>query len=500
VPPFFEGPLGEAGGATRGYIRYNAIMKTNTTTQDLFRSLPKVDEVLLSEQVAALPPAVPRTVVLASARTAIENMRSAIATGSRTEPVTLAEVVAHTVSGAHSRMQPSLRRVINATGIIIHTNLGRSVLADSATEAVQEAASHYSTLEYNCEKGVRGSRHDHVESLLCELTGAEAALAVNNNAAAVMMCIACFARGSEAIVSRGQLVEIGGSFRVPDIMAESGAHMVEVGTTNKTHLKDYENATGEKTGLYLKVHSSNYRVVGFTSEVELSDLVELGARQGIPVMEDQGSGVLIDLRKYGLPYEPTVSESVKAGASIVTFSGDKLLGGPQAGIIVGKSEAIAQLKAHPLARVLRLDKMTLAALEATLMIYRDEDRAVAEIPTLRALTMDLEECKKRANGLAEALLEVLRKEDLLGTVDVSVKVDVARAGGGSLPLADIPTAVLSLAFEDISATEVERLLRIDSPVPIVARINDERLLIDPRTFVADDAAVVVEQLCKILRR
>ena len=472
-------------------------MKNLNEIQQLFRSLPKVDELLKHPQLADLCATLSYSVTLESARYVIEHARAEIKAGTLTEPLSEDAIAQLAVDEAHKRMQPSLRRVINATGIIIHTNLGRSILADSALKAVQEAASGYSTLEYDFEAGKRGSRHEHIEALLCELTGAEAALAVNNNAAAVMMCIACFARGKEALVSRGQLVEIGGSFRVPDIMAESGARMVEVGTTNKTHLKDYEKATTDETGLYLKVHSSNYRVVGFTEEVSLLDLVELGARNGIPVMEDQGSGVLVDLRKFGLPYEPTVQSSVEAGADVVTFSGDKLLGGPQAGIVVGKKAAIAALKAHPMARALRLDKMTLAALEATLMLYRDEERAVQQIPTLRALALQLPESKTLAEELALKLHSALVKQKTDHLLESEVVEEVARAGGGSLPLADIPSAALALKFAHISADEAERRLRLDGPVPIVARIKDDRILLDPRTFVHDDDEVVVEALCRI---
>lgn len=475
-------------------------MKNSNEIQELFRSLPKVDELLKHSQLADLSANVSYNVTLESARQVIDDARSDIKSGTQTDVLSEEDIVARVCAEVERRIQPSLRRVINATGIIVHTNLGRSILADAALQAVQEVAQGYSTLEYDFVQGKRGSRHDHIESLLCELTGAQAAMAVNNNAAAVMMCIACFARGKEALVSRGQLVEIGGSFRVPDIMAESGARMVEVGTTNKTHLKDYEKATTPETGLYLKVHSSNYRVVGFTEEVSLEELVKLGALHSVPVMEDQGSGVLVDLQKYGLPYEPTVASSVAAGADIVTFSGDKLLGGPQAGIIVGKKEAIAALKAHPMARALRLDKMTLAALEATLMIYRDEDRAVREIPTLRALTMSFEESKLRATELAQVLQNKLQEMDAAQSCSIEVIDEVARAGGGSLPLADIATAVVALSFKGTSVDEAEKALRLEGPVPIVVRIKDDRILLDPRTLVHDDVDFIVEQVCRISNR
>jgi L-seryl-tRNA(Ser) seleniumtransferase len=389
--------------------------------------------------------------------------------------------------------RPSLRRVINATGIIVHTNLGRSVLSERAAAAVQEVASGYSTLEYDVAAGQRGSRHVHVESLLCRLTGAEAAMAVNNNAAAVMLGIAALARGKEAVVSRGQLVEIGGSFRIPDIMRESGATMVEVGTTNKTHLADYERALTPSTGLFLKVHSSNYRVVGFTEEVPLADLVALGAPQGIPVMEDQGSGVLFDLRPFGLPEEPTVAESIEADAAVVTASGDKLLGGPQAGLICGRHDVIARLKKHPMARALRLDKMTLAALEATLFACLDETQALREIPTLRMLTTPVAEVRARAEALAA------RMRDTLGDRAQVVCIDeIARAGGGSLPLAEIATVAVALAPTALSVAELEERLRTGGEPAIVARVKDGRLLIDPRTLLSPaEEDVVVSRLGEV---
>lgn len=472
-------------------------MKNANENQYLYRSLPKVDELLNHETLATLIETASHNVVLEAVRHVVDTMRAEIKAGTQTQPLSEEQVIARVHNEVAAMQLHSLRRVVNATGIIVHTNLGRSILAKSALDAVQEAAAGYSTLEYDYHEGKRGSRHDHIESLLCELTGAEAAMAVNNNAAAVMMCIACFARGKEALVSRGQLVEIGGSFRVPDIMAESGAHMVEVGTTNKTHLEDYQKATTPQTGLYLKVHSSNYRVVGFTEEVSLEELVELGAEHNIPVMEDQGSGVLIDLRNYGLPYEPTVMSSVEAGADVVTFSGDKLLGGPQAGIIVGKKEAIAKLKAHPMARAMRLDKMTLAALEATLMLYRDETKAVREIPTLRALTLTYEETKLQADAFAAKIHNSLAQMGRAEACSIAVLPEIARAGGGSLPLADISSAVVALSFANKSASEVEIELRTGGPVPIVARIKDDKILLDTRTLVNDDENYIAEQLCRI---
>jgi L-seryl-tRNA(Ser) seleniumtransferase len=461
-------------------------------TNELLRALPKTDEVMASPELVAARGRPPRSIVLDAARAAIDDARARLLAGEAID-TSLASISAAAAGRVELAMRPSLRRVVNATGIIMHTNLGRSVLSEAAARAVADVATGYSTLEYDVETGERGSRHAHVESLLCRLTGAEAAMAVNNNAAAVMLAIAALARGREAVVSRGQLVEIGGSFRIPDIMAESGATMVEVGTTNKTHLEDYETALTSNTGLFLKVHSSNFRVVGFTEEVGLVELVELGAHHGVPVMEDQGSGVLFDLRPYGLPYEPTVAESVSAGAAVVTCSGDKLLGGPQAGILVGRWDVVSKLKKHPMARAVRLDQLTLAALEATLRASLDEERAIREIPTLRMLTAPVSEVRVRAEALAARVREAIR-----GAADVSTADEIARAGGGSLPLAEIPTVVVAIAPHSISARSLEAALRLGEPA-VIARVRDERVLLDPRTLLsAGEEDVVVARLAEVL--
>ncbi len=461
-------------------------------TNSLLRALPKTDEVLARPELSDSLEGMPRALVVDAVRSAIEDARARILGGEQIEYS--AQDAARDAAGrAALASRPSLRRVVNATGIIVHTNLGRSVLSEAASRAVNEVATHYSTLEYDVESGERGSRHVHCEQLLCRLTGAEAAMAVNNNAAAVMIGLAALARDKEAIVSRGQLVEIGGSFRIPDIMRESGATMVEVGTTNKTHLSDYESALTERTGLFLKVHSSNFRVVGFTAEVEVRDLAELGATHGVPVMEDQGSGVLVDLRHYGLPYEPTVAESVSQGAAVVTCSGDKLLGGPQAGILVGRFDVIQRLKKHPMARALRLDKMTLAALEATLRAYLDEEQAVREIPTLRMLAMPLEECRVLAQHLADKVRSAVGD-----AADVVVLDDIARAGGGALPITDIPTAVAAVAPRTVSVVELEERLRLAAEPAIVARVKDGRLLLDPRTLVTGEDELVAAALSRAI--
>jgi L-seryl-tRNA(Ser) seleniumtransferase len=454
------------------------------------RALPKTDELLKRSDLTSLAATLPRAVVVDAVREAVDAVREEIL-GGRVAGFTDDSLAADAIARARARMRPSLHPLINATGIIVHTNLGRSLLCEDALRAVADVAGAYSTLEYDVASGERGSRHAHVERLICELTGAEAALAVNNNAAAVLLAISALSSRKEAIVSRGQLVEIGGSFRIPDIMRQSGAKMVEVGATNKTHLRDYRDAITPKTGLLLKVHSSNFRVVGFSEEVSLVELVALGAEHGVPVYEDQGSGVLIDLGPHGLPGEPTMGDAVAAGADLVSVSGDKLLGGPQAGIIAGKKAAVDRLKKHPLARALRLDKMTLAALEATLRLYLDPERALREIPTLAMLTARPEAIEARAIGFAR------RIEGAAGeALAVSTAADLSRAGGGSLPMADIPTTVVALAPRALSANDLEERLRLGTPT-IVARIKDGRVLLDPRTLTGTDEDAIVERLAAI---
>lgn len=459
-------------------------------TKTLLRALPKVDEILKRDDVSALEALHGRTLTVEAVREALGAARSSLLSGEGAD-VSPDAIAADAAARLEKKARRSLRRVINATGIVVHTNLGRSPLAEPAVEAVAEVARGYSTLEYDVETGKRGSRHAHVEELICRLTGAEAAMAVNNNASAVLLGLAALARRKEAIVSRGQLVEIGGSFRIPDIMRESGAKMVEVGTTNKTHLHDYKNAITPRTALILKVHTSNYRVVGFTEEVPLADLVALGAEHGIPVFEDQGSGVLVDLAAYGLPGEPTIASAIAQGADLVSASGDKLLGGPQAGILAGKAEVIGKLKKHPLARAVRLDKMTLAALEVTLRLYLDERRLFEEVPTLRMLTMSPAELERRAKALAEAI-----RSDCGDAYEVTTAPDVSRAGGGALPLVDIPTTVVALAPRFASATAVEEGLRLSEP-PVIGRISEGRLLLDPRTLREDEEREVVAALARL---
>jgi L-seryl-tRNA(Ser) seleniumtransferase len=381
--------------------------------------------------------------------------------------------------------------VVNGTGVIVHTNLGRSLLAAQALEQMQQVARYYSNLEFDLEQGRRGSRYTHVEDILMELTGAEAALVVNNNAAAVLLALNTLAKGKEVIVSRGQLVEIGGSFRIPEVMTRSGAVLKEVGTTNKTHLRDYEAAISEETALLLKVHTSNYRIVGFMAEVSLEELVDLGQRHRLPVMEDLGSGTLLDVSRWGLEKEPTVVEVVQSGCDLVTFSGDKLLGGPQAGIIVGREKLVRALQGNPLNRALRIDKLTLAALEATLKLYRNEEQALRDIPTLAQMAIPLPKLHRRAKRLYRLLTK-----DPLPEISLEIIPTTSQVGGGALPLSFLDSYALSFTPGLISVTELEQKFRSFS-TPIIGRIEKDKFLLDVRTLHDDDppfiAACLKEQ-------
>jgi len=387
----------------------------------------------------------------------------------------------------------SLRRVINATGVIVHTNLGRSCLAEEAIEAVVQASRYYSNLEYDLDEGRRGHRYDHVEWLLCQLTGAEAALVVNNNASAVLLCLAALAADGEAIISRGELIEIGESFRIPDIMAFSGAKMVEVGTTNRTHLYDYERAINENTKIILKVHPSNYRIVGFHSEAERRDLTNLAHSKGLLVMEDLGSGFLVDLSSFGLKGEPTIGQCIADGVDIVTFSGDKLLGGPQVGGIVGKKDIVSSLKKHPLLRAVRIDKMTLAALESTLRLYLRGD--FTKIPTICMITTNTKDLQKRADDLSSSLREFLdeKKGWLVETIKVK---DVV--GGGAFP--DDELDGFGVAIRPPKDTNpsmlAARLRKLD--IPIIANLEQDRLIFHVRTMLAEDYTVLISEMGRIV--
>jgi L-seryl-tRNA(Ser) seleniumtransferase len=462
--------------------------------QILLRQLPAVDRLLHHPTLLALAERCPRRLLLEAAQETVTRLRQQILAETPETPVDLgvAAVALQVAASAEEKMRPSLRPVINATGTLLHTNLGRAPLAVEALAAIEQTARGFSNLEFDLRSGERGQRSAHIEELLCRLTGAEAAIAVNNCAGAVLLSLSALATGREAIVSRGELVEIGGAFRIPDVMAASGVALREVGTTNKTHLRDYQAAIGEKTGLLLKVHTSNYRVVGFTSAVPAAELVELGREQRLPVMEDLGSGMLLDLSAYGLPREPTVSEAIASGLDLVTFSGDKLLGGPQAGIIIGRSWALEKIRRHPLARALRMDKLTLAALEATLRLYLDPATAVVRIPVLRMLAMPADELHGRCRRLARRL-----KSAVGDRLQISIIPGAATVGGGALPLTELPGPVLALQPADFSIDEFAIRLR-RTPTPLIGRAQEGRLLLDLRTVAADEEGELLRAICAAL--
>ncbi len=459
--------------------------------QALFRKIPAVDQLLSHREIEHAFSNHPRSLVLKAIHLVLDDLRTGIKNGQVIEDGAIPEmetVALRVVKKLEILAMPSLRHCVNATGVIVHTNLGRSILPEKALERFRSIGGGYSNLEYDLAEGKRGSRFVHVEEILKELTGAEAAMVVNNNAAAVLIALETLAKGREVVVSRGQLVEIGGSFRIPDVMAKSGARMIEVGTTNKTHLRDYEDAIGPDTALLLKVHTSNYQVVGFTEEVPLEKLVELGDRSGIPVMEDLGSGCLVDFSVYGLIKEPTVQEALERGVGLVTFSGDKLLGGPQAGIILGRADLVDVIRKNQLARALRIDKLTLVALEETLKLYRDRETVAQSIPTLRMISQPYTSIKKKANRLFR-----LVKGVETDCYDIELVDGFSKVGGGALPLQELPSRLISLVPKRLSPQDMERRLRSYSP-PIIGRLEKERLLLDLRTIQEEEMKIVARAL------
>ncbi len=455
-------------------------MQEGVPVQQL-KLIPKVDRVLEWEPVRKLLTTHPRELVLRAVRGVLERLRSGARAGGLDDSAFQEPAVCLEVARELAQLsKPSLQRVINGSGIVIHTNLGRSILPEAARDALNTIAFSYSNLEFDLDAGVRGSRYSHVETLLCELTGAEAAIVVNNNAAAVLLALSSMAAGCEAVVSRGELVEIGGSFRIPEVMRLSGVTLKEVGTTNRTHPKDYSGAVNEQTAVFLKVHCSNFAVLGFTAEVSAQELVALGAAAGVPVLADMGSGNLIDLSGRLPVPEPTVQDFVRAGVDVITFSGDKLLGGPQAGIIVGKKPFIEAMKKHQLLRALRMDKLTLASLEATLALYRDEMVALKEVPTLKMLTATLPELTARAKKVAG----FLRRRTPQG-ISFKLSEGFSQAGGGTLPLLNLPSMLIEVAVEGLTPNEIESRLR-KSEIPVIGRINKNAFLLDPRTLLDSD--------------
>jgi L-seryl-tRNA(Ser) seleniumtransferase len=471
-------------------------MTLDNEQQTLLKMLPGVDHILELAKTKPFFQDIPKSVLTSAVRSAIEDLRTVILKGDKRlnkENLSDSRTLKIIQKYVKNTMAAKLLPAINATGVVVHTNLGRSLLAENAIDNLKVIASKYSNLEFDLARGTRGSRYSHIEDILCEISGAEAGLVVNNNAGAVLLCLETIARDKKVIISRGELVEIGGSFRIPDVMAKSGAILHEVGTTNRTHFKDYESAIENNTALLLKVHKSNYSVVGFSAEVSLKQLVALGEQYNLPVMEDLGSGTFVDFSKYGLLKEPTVQESVATGADVITFSGDKLLGGPQAGLIVGKRDVIEKIKKNPMARALRIDKLTLAALESTLRFYRDEKTALEAIPTLRMLTLPLESIEKNAQRLEEMLKNIGDARMHIELFDLS-----SRAGGGSLPLLELPSKCVGVKLTGISANTVERFMRENTP-PIIGRIDEDFFIMDLRTLQGDELSLIETAFKKILK-
>ena len=450
-------------------------------------AIPKVDRMLSWPAVAAALREHPRPVVVGALRSTLDAVRQGLLRGELIplDEDALSDRFRAALAAATS---PTLRKVVNGTGIVVHTNLGRAPLSRAVATLLGDVAYGYSNLEYNLAAGGRGSRLDHVVGLLCDMTGAEAALVVNNNAAAVLLALSALCAGREGIVSRGELVEIGGAFRIPDIMRLSGAILREVGTTNRTHLRDYESAICPDTGLLLKVHPSNFALVGFTAEVQPTDLVALGRKHSVPVVVDAGSGCLVDLSTFGISGEPALGEFIRAGVDLVTFSGDKLLGGPQAGIIVGREEYIAPLRKHPLLRAVRLDKLNLAALAGTLRLYRDERQALQEIPVLRMLTVTAAELRNRGRKMLRRLRPSLPDEVSLVLTD-----GVSLSGGGSYPLLSLPTTLITVTRDGMPPHEIEARFR-GAPVPVIGRISSDRFLLDLRTLQDEDLPYIASVL------
>lgn len=459
--------------------------------QDTRRKLPKMDKVLSWPEITSLRSLTSHVGLKNAVRNVLDQLRTALSSNPATDltPSSISHLVRNQIRIAET---PSLRRVINGSGVVVHTNLGRSPLAHAAEAALRDTAWGYSNLEFDLEQGERGERYSHVENLICELTGAEAALVVNNNAAAVMLALSSLAEGQEVIVSRGELVEIGGSFRIPDVMRQSGATLVEVGTTNRTHPRDYIGAITDHTALLLKIHTSNFAVVGFTAEVNTEAMVRIGQEAGVPTMVDAGSGCLIDLARFGISGEATIQQHLQAGADIVTFSGDKLLGGPQAGLIAGRRDLVEKMKRHQLLRALRIDKLTLAALEATLRLYRDERVALTEIPTLRMLTMPLDEISSQARRMLRRLRTLLPQH-----VTLALQDGFSSTGGGSYPLLQLPSRLIEVTVDGISPSRLEELLRSTTP-PVVGRLQKDRFLLDVRTLTDIEIPLLASALRQTL--
>jgi len=457
----------------------------------LFRQIPAVDQLLESPRIRETLSHSPRALVLRAIHEVLHKLRLQIKNtqeGDNQPDLAFDAVVDWIIEHLSTLSEPIFRHVINATGVVVHTNLGRSPLSKRAVSRFRELAGGYSNLEYDLEAGKRGSRYVHVEDILKELTGAEAAMVVNNNAAAVLIALNTMATGKEVIIARSELVEIGGSFRIPEVMRRSGAKMFEVGTTNKTTIADYESAIDDRTGLLLKVHKSNFQIVGFAEEVDLAQLIKLGDKHGLPVMEDLGSGCLIDFSKYGLRGEPTVQDSIAKGVDIVTFSGDKMLGGPQCGVILGRGDIISAIRENQLARALRVGKLTIITLQETLSLYRDEKKAIQYIPTLNMICQSYTRVRRRAKRLLDMLGNSGGRELSIGLSD-----GFSRVGGGAMPLEEIPSCLLVISSKLLPASKIERFFRSYNP-PIIVRVEKDVVLLDARTIQEKELRIVAKAI------
>lgn len=459
---------------------------------NLYKMIPKVDQILDNEVIKDLLDKNSKNLVMESIHEELDNIRNNISNGYDKNIISnkIENLIDNIKDNLMNKKTFSLRNVVNASGVVIHTNLGRSVLNNEIFENIKKVSIGYSNLEYNLEKGERGSRYSHLSEIIKKITGAEDCMVVNNNAAAVMLILSTIAKGKNVITSRSELVEIGGSFRIPDVCRESGAELKEIGTTNKTHLRDYENAIDENTAALFKVHQSNFKILGFTEAVSSFELNSLKEKYNIPIIEDLGSGVLIDLSKYGLSHEPTVQECIKNGVDIVSFSGDKLLGGVQAGIIVGKKEYIEKMKKNQLTRALRVDKFTLSALEAVFSYYIDEELAISKIPTLNMLTIKIEKLYDKAQKLIEYLGE--NNEFSYEIIDIDSEV-----GAGSLPTQKLPSKAIKVISKSFTENELEEKLR-SNKIPIITRIYKGNLIFDVRTIFENEFCIIKDALNSLI--
>lgn len=455
---------------------------------ELLSKIPSINKILLTEELKQLLEEYPEIFVKDIVKKEVEDIKNDILMSSIKEVPSMEEIVERVSFQVKKKDRLSLRRVINTTGTILHTNLGRSLLSEHVKENLTEIAFNYSNLEFNIDEKARGSRYTHLIDIIKRLTGAEDVLVVNNNAAAVLLTLNTLTKGKEIVVSRGELVEIGGAFRIPEIIKLSGGISCEIGTTNKTHLKDYENAINENTGVLLKVHTSNYKISGFTKAVTYEEVAALAHEKGLIAINDLGSGQFVDFRPYGLPYEPTVKEVLDSGMDIVTFSGDKLLGGPQAGIIVGKKKYIEEMKKNQLTRALRVDKMTIATLEATLKLYLDEKTALEEIPTLNMISASIEKLREKA----EKFTEIIKKSRFVA----EIIEDKAEVGGGSYPGSQLESIAVKLTHSEKTSTEIERIL-LSEDIPIITRIKENSIILDMRTLREKEFGIVAGSLDKI---